>query len=81
MAFQQRIFTLHARLARGNHKEGDYAVSDTFQVSFTISDLPELPEGDWEVLLLARPGEIDKRVITLGIPSIPRVVQTPEDEG
>jgi hypothetical protein len=78
MAFQQRIFTLHARLARGNHKEGDYAVSDTFQVFFTISDLPKLPEGDWEVLVLSRLGEIDKSVITLGIP---RVVQTPEDEG
>ena len=58
-------FTLHAQLSKGNFRDENFTTSETFPVEVTIA----IPDGDnWETLALALPGQIDTRVLTLGIP-------------
>ena len=56
-------FTLHAKLSKGNLRDGNLTTSETFTVEVPL----EIPDG-WETVLLAEAGKVDTRVITLGIP-------------
>jgi hypothetical protein len=54
---------LHAKLSKGNFRDGNLTTSETFTVEVPL----EIPDG-WETVLLAEVGKIDTRVLTLGIP-------------
>jgi hypothetical protein len=55
---------LDARLSKGDFRNGDHEFSETFQVKVSI----EISDEGWDTLALALPGQIDQRVLVVGIP-------------
>jgi hypothetical protein len=59
-----KTFKLDGRFSKGAFRDGDHEFSQTFQVEVSI----EISDEGWDTLDLALPGQIDQRVLVVGIP-------------